>query len=38
MLKAALSPLPSATSVRPGARSSSVAAAEAATAGCRVTG
>ena len=38
MLKAALSPLPMATSVRPGASSSSVAAADAATAGWRVTG
>ena len=38
MLYAALSPLPMPTIVRPGASSASVAAAEAATAGWRVTG
>ena len=38
MLYAALSPVPMPTSVRPGASSASVAAADAATDGCRVTG
>ena len=38
MLKAALSPLPMPSRVRPGASSSSVAAAHAATAGWRVIG